>query len=102
MLLVLLLSPGRTSRMGVGGETTSFLTLDCKIAKELRDVLEESEQVGVYCLFSIMCGMVNGLSFPVHATDASATGSQGVHGHSRDCLPMDVCPPPYDCIALAV
>ncbi|XP_065197850.1 uncharacterized protein LOC135829375 [Sycon ciliatum] len=35
---------GRTSRMGVGGDVTSFLTLDCKIASELRDLLRECEQ----------------------------------------------------------
>ena len=35
---------GRTGRMARHGLTTSFLTLDCKIATELRDLLEALEQ----------------------------------------------------------
>ena len=36
---------GRTGRMGIEGKATSFLTLNCKIAEELREMLEATEQV---------------------------------------------------------
>ena len=35
---------GRTGRMGKEGMATSFLTLDCKIAEELKEMLETTEQ----------------------------------------------------------
>ncbi|GBG63629.1 hypothetical protein CBR_g38940 [Chara braunii] len=36
---------GRTARMGSEGIATSFLSLDCKIAKELRQLLQKTDQV---------------------------------------------------------
>ena len=40
--------PGRTARLQSPGTATSFLTLDCRIAAELRDLLESLEQVCMY------------------------------------------------------
>ena len=36
---------GRTGRAGTAGHAVSFLTLDCKIAEELKQLLEDCGQV---------------------------------------------------------
>ena len=38
------LHTGRTARLGAKGKATSFLTLDCKIAGELRELLLSLDQ----------------------------------------------------------
>lgn len=46
----LLLPAGRTGRAGRSGTVTSFLTMDCRIAGELKRLLQEARQPVPYQL----------------------------------------------------